>query len=212
MNRSTLLGAVAALAFISGCASSPAPPFDTLKSAQTVWALRLQNYEPPAAAAATPGAAPGAIPGLPPQIQQWLQQGAQALPQLIPPGLLPPGLIPGVGGTAAAPTAPVQPDVKRFQGFRVLSETQVVDEDLREELAELLGDEDNFQAENAGCQFSEMGLAWQSGGISNELLISFSCNQVIARTFAWPHSYTGMKPKTVKELSEVVQKLWPPGT
>lgn len=209
MNRTTLLSAAAALAVLAGCASSPAPPFDSLQNAQTVWALRLQNYEPPQQAqATTPGAA--AVPGLPPQIQQWLQQGAQALPQLIPPGLLPPGLIPGVGTpTAPAPTA--QPDVKRFQGFRVLSETQVIDEDLREQLAELLGDEDSFQAENAGCQFSEMGLAWQSGGISNELLISFSCNQVIARTFAWPHPYTGMKPKTVKELSEIVQKLWPPG-
>jgi hypothetical protein len=206
MNRSSLAGAVVLLALASGCASSPAAPFDTLKNAQTVWALRLQNYEPPAAAAAQGPAA--AIPGLPPQIQQWLQQGAQALPQLIPPGLLPPGLLPNLGAAAAPPP---QPDAKRFQGFRVLSETQVVDSDLREELAELLGDEDSFQAENAGCQFSEMGLAWQSGGVSNELLVSFSCNQVIARTFAWPHPYTGMKPKTVKELSEIVSKLWPPG-
>jgi hypothetical protein len=201
--------AAAAVAFVCGCASSPAPPFDTLKNAQTVWALRLQNYEPPAAAAATP-AAPGAIPGLPPQIQQWLQQGAQALPQLIPPGLLPPGLIPGVGGTP--PMAPPVENVKRFQGFRVLSETQVVDEDLREELAELLGDEDSFQSEHSGCQFSEMGLAWQSGGMSNELLISFSCRQVIAKTFAWPHPQTGMKSKTIKELTDIVQKIWPPGT
>lgn len=205
MIRTTLAGAALALALLSGCASSPAPPFDTLKNAQTVWALRLQNYEPPAQAAA-PGQPP---PGLPPAIQQWLQMGAQTLPQLIPPGLLPPGLIPNMGAPAPAPAPDA--NVKRFQGFRVLSETQVVDPELRENLAELLGDEDSFQAENAGCQFSEMGLAWQNGMQSNELLISFSCNQVIARTFAWPHPYTGMKSKTVKSLSEIVGKLWPPG-
>lgn len=202
MIRTTLASATVALAVLSGCASSPAPPFDTLKSAQTVWALRLQNYEPPPQAAGQPAA------GVPPAIQQWLQMGAQALPQLIPPGLLPPGLLPNLGATAPAPAAD---NVKRFQGFRVLSDTQIVDPDLREQLADLLGDEDSFQAEHAGCQFAEMGLSWQGGPQPSELLISFSCNQVVARTFAWPHAYTGMKPKTVKELSEIVQKLWPPG-
>ncbi len=67
---------------------------------------------------------PGAIPGLPPEIQQWIQQGAQALPQLIPPGLIPPGLIPGAPTTPAAPAQPTEP---RFHGFRILSQTQVMD-------------------------------------------------------------------------------------
>jgi len=201
---SLLLVAISAVA----CASNPAPPFDTLKNAQTVYALRLQNYEPPPTA---PGAAPAAgIPGLPPQIQQWLEQGAQALPQLIPPGLLPPGLIPQQGVPAAPP--PQMAGAKYFQGFRVLGETQVMDPDLREELAELFGDEDNFQSQHAGCQYSELGLAWQGPMGPNELLVSFSCNQVIARTFAWPHQNTGLKPGTVKELTTLVQKIFPPGT
>jgi hypothetical protein len=32
------------------------------------------------------------------------------------------------------------------------------------------------------------------------------------QSFQWPHKYTGLKPNTVKSLSEVVNKLWPPGT
>jgi hypothetical protein len=189
----------------AGCASKPAPPFDTLKSAHQVTAFRLQNYEP---APTAPGAAaPGAF-GLPPEIQTWIQQGAQGLQQLIPPGLLPPGLIPG---GPAAPTAPPQDTVNRFHGFRILSQTPVIDEDLKEELAKVLGKESNFDNSHANCMYAEMGLSFTGGGPANDLLVSFSCNQVQARTFAWPHPATGMKPSTVKELSGIVQKLWPPG-
>ena len=86
-----------ALGLLSGllgmaCASAPAAPFDSLKSANAT-AYRLQNFEPPAAAAvpgaAAPGAAP-AIPGVPPEIMTWIQTGAQGLSQLIPPGQLAP--------------------------------------------------------------------------------------------------------------------------
>ena len=195
----TFLGSVA-------CASKPAPPFDTLKTAN-VTAFRLQNYEPPAAQQAPAG---GGLPGLPPEIQKFVQQGAQGLQQLIPPGLLPPGLL-GGGQPGAAP-APQPQNVPRFHGFRILSQTPVIDEGLKEELADLLGEEDNFDHKHANCMYAEMGLTFNSGGPPNDLLISFSCNQVNARSFGWPHGATGMKPKTVQELSEVVQKLWPPGT
>jgi hypothetical protein len=171
-------------------------------------AYRLQNYEPPPEAAA---AAPGmGIPGLqvPPQLQQWVEQGAQALglQQLIPPGLLP-GLT-GQQPLAAADTAP------RFHTFRILSQTQVIDPGLKEELGEILGDEDNFQAEHASCAFAEFGLAFTppTGGPSNDLLISFSCNHVMPQSFAWPHPNRGLKPSTMEKLAEVVNKLWPPGT
>ena len=57
-----------------------------------------------------------------------------------------------------------------------------------------------------------MGLSWSAGpGTSNDILISFSCSQVVSRSFAWPHPATGMKPETAKELTEAVQKLWPQG-
>jgi hypothetical protein len=203
-------GPLAALVALSalGCASSPAAPFDKLKESQTT-AFRLQNYEPPPP---PPGAAAGAmIPGLPPQLQQWIEQGAQGLQQLIPPGLLPPGLFPQ-GGQPALPAA--QDTTPRFHTFRILSQTPVIDEDLKEKLADILGDEDNFQTEHANCSFAEVGLAFSPppGPQSNDLLISFSCNHIMPQTFAWPHPSTGMKPSTVKELSEVVNKLWPPGT
>ncbi len=213
-----LCGSVVVLSFVAvGCAKGPAPPFDTMKHAN-VTAFRLQNYEPPAAAQPAAGApAPvGGVPGLPPQIGQWLQQGAAGLEQLIPPGLVPPGLIPGLGGPAAGAAAPPPPapDAPRFHTFRILSQTPVVDERLKEELAEVMGDEDNFNNKHSNCLYAEMGISFQSGPGTqpNDMLISFSCNQVQARTFAWPHSATGMSGDGVKKIAKIVKKLWPPGS
>lgn len=208
MTKASLLGvAVLAASATMGCAGKPAPPFDTLKTANLT-AFRLQNYEPPAAAAATP-TAPGTLPGLPPEISNWVQQGAQGLQALIPPGLLPPGMLNPQQGPVAP--APVQDTTPRFHGFRILSQTQVIDEDLKAELGKILGNDSNFDNNHAACMYAEMGLAFSSGGPSNDVLISFSCNQVAAKTFAWPHPATGMKPKTVQKLADVVQNLWPPG-
>lgn len=189
----------------AGCSKGPAAPFDTLKGSNVI-AFRLQNYEPPPQQAAAPPGPGGLIPGLPPEIQQWVQAGAQGLSQLLPPGLLPPG----VTGAAAPPP---QPDAPRFHGFRILSQTQVFDSNLQEQLAEILGDPDNFHNQHSACAYSEMGLSFSpQPGVTNDILISFSCNQVVAQTFAWPHGTAGMKPSTVKNLSETVQKIWPPGT
>src|SRR5262245_5285781 len=89
MNRASLLGVIAtAVLATAACKSSPAPPFDQLKSAN-VTAFRLQNYEPPAP---PPGQATGPM-GLPPEISNWMKTGAQGLQQLLPPGLLPPGML-----------------------------------------------------------------------------------------------------------------------
>ena len=58
-----------------------------------------------------------------------------------------------------------------------------------------------------------MGISFSpQPGVQNDMLISFSCNQVIARTFAWPHPSSGMTPDTVKKLTQAVQKIFPPGT
>jgi hypothetical protein len=46
----------------------------------------------------------------------------------------------------------------------------------------------------------------------SDVLVSFSCYQVVSRSFAWPHPATGMKPDTVADLTAVVNKLWPAGT
>jgi hypothetical protein len=198
----------------AACASAPAAPFDTLKNSNAT-AFRLQNFEPPPPAPGAALPAPGApIPGLPPEIQNWIQQGAQGLTQLIPPGLIPPGIIPG------APTAPAAPapDAPRFHSFRILAQTQVLDPELKEELGELLGDKDSFDNQYSRCApgviYPEMGLSFTSGpgAPANDLLISFSCSQIVSRSFAWPHQATGMTPDTVGKLHDVVQKLWPQGT
>jgi hypothetical protein len=213
--RQTSIVFVAVSATLSAaCAGQPAAPFDTLKTANAT-AYRLQNFEPPATATpALPGTPGAAVPGVPPEIMSWIQQGAQGLSQLIPPGLIPPGLIPGApAATAPAPAA----TTPRFHNFRILAQTQVLDPDLKEELGDLLGDEDSFDNQYARCApgviYPEMGLSFGGapGGATNDLLISFSCSQIVSRSFGWPHPATGMTPDTVKSLTEVVQKLWPQG-
>lgn len=210
LRKGTLAAVAVSALFSVACGGGPAAPFDTLKTSNLT-AFRLQNYEPPPEQQPQPAAAGmPAIPGLPPEITQWAQQAAPALQQLLPPGLLPPGMVPGQ--PAAAP--PAQQNVPRFHGFRILSQTPVIDSDLKEELADLLGDEDNFHSEHNNCLYAEMGLSFQSGAgaATNDVLISFSCNQVSARGFAWPHANTGMKKGTTGDLSEIVAKIWPPGT
>jgi hypothetical protein len=212
LKTSTLAFAAAAtIATLTGCASTPAAPFDQLKSANLT-AYRLQNFEPPAAvpgAAATPGAPGLAIPGLPPEVQNWITAGAAGLSQLIPPGLLPGG---------AASVLPAADTTPRFHDFRILSQTQVLDPDLKESLGKLLGDKDSFDNANSRCApntfYAEMGMSFTSavGSAPNDLLVSFSCNQVVSRSFAWPHANNGMKDDTVKKLSDIVQKIWPQGT
>jgi len=195
-----LLGAV-----VSGCASSPAAPFNQLEKSNLL-VFRLQNYEPPPPPAPAPGQAAPILQGLPPEIQNWIQQGAQALPQLVPPGLLN-SLNPN-----AAQTTQVQ-DGPRFYGFRILGQTQVADPELKTQIAELFGAKDNFEAPKATCLYPELGFSFGPGpgSPSNDFLVSFSCNQVQARSFAWPHPYTGMTPSTVSELTQMVKKIWPGG-
>jgi hypothetical protein len=207
----SLLGACIGVAAL-GCASQPAAPFDTLKNAN-VTILRLQNYEPPSALPQAPmGGTLPMIPGIPPEIQQWAQQAAPALQQLLPPGLLPPGLL-------QVPVLPAQQGAQqqfRFHGRLVLGTAQVADAELREELADLLGDEDNFQLEHAPCNYAEFGLGWstQPNMPPYELLISFSCNNVqAAQGFSWPHATgIGMNPKLVEGLTSVIQQLFPTTT
>jgi hypothetical protein len=198
-----------------GCAGKPAAPFDALKTSNLT-AYRLQNNEPPAAVAALPGT-PGApvIPGLSPDIQNSITAGVQALQKLIPPGIQIPGLpLPG----APAGAAPVADTTPRFQGYRIMSQQQVLDAELKEELGKLLGDADNFDNTTARCPqnlfLAEFGLSFAGapGAPGNDVLVSFSCNQVVSRSFSWPHPATGMKSGTVGDLSEILVKVFPQGT
>ena len=210
LKTSTLaLAAVATVAALTGCAGTPAAPFDQLKTANLT-AYRLQNADatPVVAGAAATPAAPIAIPGLPAEMNAWIQQGAAAVQQALP------GLLPGAAG-AMLPQADTSP---RFHDFRILSQTQVIDPDLKESLGKLLGDKDSFDNAQARCApnvfYADLGLSFTStaGPTPNDVLISFQCNQVVSRSFAWPHPATGMTPDTVKKLSEIVLKIFPQGT
>jgi hypothetical protein len=209
----TLVICLGAAVLSVGCAGKPAAPFDTLKTSNLT-AYRLQNNEPPAAVAALPGV-PGApaIPGLDPNLQNQITAGVAALQKLLPPGLQIPGL-PAVPGAAAAPAVDPTP---RFQSYRILSQQQVMDAELKESLAGLLGDADSFDNTLARCPqnvfYAEFGLSFAGapGAPGSDVLVSFTCNQVVSRSFSWPHPATGMKADTVGDLSEILVKIFPQG-
>jgi hypothetical protein len=184
---------VAVAALSSACSKPPASPFDTMKGSQ-VTVFRLQNYEPPAAAAATlPGAAV-----LPQQIQQWLGAGAS----MLPPGLIPPGLLPG---TQAAPAV----DAQRFNGFRILAATSTLTESDKSELADILGHDSSFDDSFAPCMYPEFGIREERVGAPPvDVLISFSCDQVQPVNFAWPHKNKGLTSKSTERLSKLMRKVW----
>ena len=88
----------------------------------------------------------------------------------------------------------------------------------RETLGKLLGDPDNFDNTLGRCApnvlYPEFGLSFASapGAPASDLLVSMGCNQVVSRTFSWPHPATGMKADTVADLSEIFTKIFPQGT
>jgi hypothetical protein len=63
--------------------------------------------------------------------------------------------------------------------------------------------------------YPELGLRFTpaEGGPPNDMLISFSCNQVaaVAGSFVWPHPAAGMTSDMVKKLSELVPQIFPAG-
>jgi len=203
------LAAALTLATVSGCAGTPAAPFDQLKTANLT-AYRLGDATTPVpGATAAPAAAPAlTIPGLPPEMNAWIQQGAAGLQAAIP------GLLPG----AAAVGLPAADTTPRFHDFKIFNQTQVLDPDLKETLGKVLGDKDSFDNAQARCPsnafFADLGLSFTSNSSPspNDLLISFRCNQIVSRSFAWPHPATGMKPETVKKIAEIALKIFPQGT
>lgn len=213
-----IIGPVVLLLLTGGCSifsGKPKAPFDIMKDSSMV-AYRLDPYEAPAATPGVAATTPSQIPGLPAQLQQLLSQGAQGLDQIIPPGLIPPGLlgqggaVPGLPATAAD-TTPRFPDQQ--PNYRIISQVQVMDPSLRQELAKVLGYKSHFVTEHATCMLPELGIRWgMPPALPNDVLISFSCSQVAARGFIWPHPAVGMKPSTVEDLSRVVNKIFPAGT
>jgi hypothetical protein len=211
MNRIHLSAfAVVALLSTTGCSSALSQPFANMKS-QPVTIYRLQNYEPPAAAAATPGL-PAA--GIPPQIQQWLTAGAQ----LLPPGLLPPGLLPG--GTPAPAAAA---DVPRFHNFRILGSMAITDKTQHDDVLDLFGHESNFTQPKQSCMFAEFGFqigygaapgapvgtAPAGGQPPADILVSLSCDQVSMVGYQWPYATkNGLTTDSAKKIVAMVQKAF----
>lgn len=202
MRVSPLLVFPFALFALEGCASSLAQPFESLKAAP-VTLYRLQNFEPPAQAAATPTA--GATFQLPPEIQQWVTAGAA----LLPPGLLPPGLIPG----SAPPPAATAQDI-RFHGFRVLGWQTVSDTTQHDEILSILGHDSNFVQQHDNCMYAEFGVAIQPapGAPTDDVLISLSCDQAQGYNFAWPYGKNGISADTAKRIVAVAQKTFGGGS
>ena len=203
--------AFAALVLVSttGCSSALSQPFASMKS-QPVTIYRLQNYEPPQAAA-TPGL-PAA--GIPPQIQQWLTAGAQ----LLPPGLLPPGLLPG-----GAPAPAAAADVPRFHNFRILGSMAVTDKTQHDDVIDLFGHESNFTQPKQSCMFAEFGFqigygappgapigtAPAGGQPPADILVSLSCDQVSMVGYQWPYNTkNGLTTDSAKKIVAMVQKAF----
>jgi hypothetical protein len=184
---------------MTGCGSSLAQPFESMKSAP-ITAFRLQNFEPPAPAAnaTTPGV--GGLQ-LPPQIQSWITAGAA----LLPPGLLPPGIMPG-----AAPMAAPAQNVQRFHEFRILATMNVNDAKLHDEVLAIFGTEKNFEVPREQCMFAEFGFSiGQINQPPADILVSLSCNQIRSFGFAWPHgAKIGMTGDTAKRIITVMQKTF----
>ena len=212
MNRIHLsaFAVVASALLATGCSSALSQPFANLKS-QPITIYRLQNYEPPAAAAATPGIPAAAIP---PQIQQWLSAGAQ----LLPPGLLPPGLLPG--GTPAPAAAA---DVPRFHNFRILGSMAVTDKTQQDDILDLFGHESNFTQPRQSCMFAEFGFqigygaapgapvgtAPAGGQPPADILVSLSCDQVSMVNYEWPYNTkNGLTTDSAKKIVAMVQKAF----
>ncbi len=195
---------------VVGCAARTAP-FDEMDKAQ-VTVLRLQGQEP--TPLPTTSQAPTLIPGIPPELQQMGQAALQGLQQVLP-GVIPPGLIPGQPAVPA-----VQPAQPRFKNFVILSQRQLtsdeVDEDLKEQILDIFGDEDSFSADRGNCFYPGLGISMirPNNPTPVDLLISLSCNQAMGDGFRWPYPVNGFTSETHQKLTEVYQKLWgpvPPG-
>lgn len=203
-----VLGTSIAAFSTTACAPTLSQPFQGLKQ-QPIQILRLQDYEPQAAAA-------GGGVALPPILQQWLGAGAQ----LLPPGLLPPGLLPG--GTPAASSS-----VTKFYNFKIIGSMTVSDNKMREEILELFGKESNFQAPKLACTGAPDGIYAEFGfqigqplppgtpqGTPSttppaDILVSLSCDQVRMYNYAWPYgAKTGLGPDTSKKIIAIVQRAF----
>lgn len=203
--------ALVAVGSLAGCASRAAPFGDLDDASVTI--LKLQGQEmaqtPMGPAAASPFPMLP-IPGLTPEQQAQIQQGlgglGQQIQSVLPPGLIPPGLIPAPGGAAPAPA-----NAPRFNGFIIQAQQPLMDEDMKEELLDLFGDEESFSANRGSCFYPGLGIVFQDPSMPPvELMVSFSCNQAMGNGFRWPHDQNGLTPESSNTLRIIHERLFGP--
>ena len=102
------------------------------------------------------------------------------------------------------PTAPAAGPM--FEGYRVLGQAQILDPKLKKELIDVFGYKSSFGPDESPCMYPEIGFQFGPPGPrpTVNVLVSFSCNQVQARNFQWPHPDNGLTEKTSKRLTKVI--------
>lgn len=153
------------------------------------------------------------IPGLPPDLAKLGDQAAAGLSQVLP-GVIPPGLIPGQPA-ATAPVAQQQPLFK--PGLVIINQPiSVTDEQTREDILDLFGEEDSFQADHPQCFTPGMGISIGKNGAQPlqpgalDLIVSITCNQAQGDGFQWPYKVNGFTPDASKKMTEIFQKFFGP--
>jgi hypothetical protein len=207
MNSSirTFLGlALLAVPLATGCARTA--PFDQMDQAQ-ITVMRLTNPPPPPAAPPIAGQ-PG-FPGLPlpPELQAGataVLQGAQAAGIPIPPGLIP-------GQPPAMTPQPTQPPPPMFNGLAIAASVPVTNDDMKNDLLDVFGNESSFQdAPPAPCATQPgLGISMVRPGQPNvDLLVSFSCSKAYGVGFPWPYKKDALTSESSQKLSQIHQALF----
>lgn len=207
---------------VVGCAARTAP-FNEMDEA-SITVLQLQGQYTPPAAVPAPGAPAGGLPQLipglpvPPELQQMGQQILQGAQQALP-GLIPPGLIPGA--QPQPQVTPAQPPPRLFKNTYVIgAERQLTtapdDEDLRNQILDLFGDEDSFSADRGNCFSPGLGISMvrPTNPVPVDVMVSLSCNQAVGDGFRWPYPVNGLTAESRQKLSAIYQQLFgpvPPG-
>ena len=205
MNSSirTFLGlGLLAAATSTGCARTA--PFDQMDQAQLT-VMRLTN--PPPVQAANPVTGQPGFPGipLPPELQAGANavlQGAQAAGIPIPPGLIP--------GQPQQPAMQQQPPPPMFNGLAIVASVPVSNEDMKNDILDVFGNESSFQtAAPAQCPTPPgLGIAMVRPGQPNvDLLVSFSCSKAFGIGFAWPYKKDALTTESSQKLSQIYQAL-----
>ncbi|NUP11141.1 MAG: hypothetical protein HOW73_34280 [Polyangiaceae bacterium] len=194
-----VLAVFAALPLATGCASRTAP-FNNLDDA-SMTILKLEGNQAAANPLTGGGGFPIPIPGLTPEQQQQMQQSLGQIPQQLQQMI--PGLpqIPGLPGS--------QPAAPKFNGYTILG-TSYGDDDMKDEVLDLFGDEDSFNQNRGQCFTPGMAFVFTpaDGSPNVELMVSFGCNQAVGNGFQWPYPNNGLTTDSGNTLRNIYQKAF----